>query len=126
VERVRVVLVEDNQMFRQTLVQLLALDSGIEVVAAVATGREAIEVCRSLRPDVAVIDYRMPGLNGAQATAGVVAAAPGTRVVCLTASISRGELHEILEAGAVRCVMKDEGLDGIVGAIYAAAAPAAA
>ncbi|MBV8079923.1 MAG: response regulator transcription factor [Actinobacteria bacterium] len=120
--RVRVVLVEDNQMFRQTLADLLALDAAIEVVASVANGREAVEVCGRLRPDVAVVDYRMPGLNGAEATVGVREASPETRVVCLTASVSRSELDEILAAGAVRCVMKDEGLAGIVEAIYAAAA----
>jgi DNA-binding NarL/FixJ family response regulator len=124
-ERVRVVLVEDNLMFRQTLVLLLELQPTIEVVASVANGREAVEVCRELRPDVVVMDYRMPGLNGAQATAAVLEASPGSRVVCLTASVSGEELEEILAAGAVACVMKDEQLDEIVEAIRDAASSVA-
>ena len=119
--QVRVVLVEDNQMFRQTLELLLALRDSTEVVGSVATGREAVELARELRPDVVVMDYRMPGLNGAQATAAVMEASPGSRVVCLTASISGDELREIRAAGAVACVMKDEALDEIVEAIHGAA-----
>jgi DNA-binding NarL/FixJ family response regulator len=116
-ERVRVVLVEDNLMFRQTLELLLELQPMIEVVGSVATGREAVEVAGRLRPDVVVMDYRMPGLNGAQATAAVLEASPGSRVICLTASVSSEELREIIAAGAVACVMKDEALDEIVDAI---------
>jgi DNA-binding NarL/FixJ family response regulator len=70
---------------------------------------------------VVVMDYRMPGLNGAQATAAVLEASPRSRVVCLTASISRDELREIRAAGAIACVMKDEALDEIVEAIHDAA-----
>src|SRR5438067_7749937 len=119
--RIRVVLVEDNHMFRQTLELLLELRPTIEVVGSVATGREAVELARELHPDVVVMDYRMPGLNGAQATAAVLQASPGSRVVCLTASISGVELREVLAAGAVACVMKDNALDEIVDAIHGAA-----
>jgi len=122
-DRVRVVLVEDNSMFRQTLELLLELRSTIDVVGSVATGREAVELARELQPDVVVMDYRMPGLNGAQATAAVLQASPGSRVVCLTASISGDELREIRAAGAIACVMKDEALDDIVDAIHDAALP---
>jgi len=108
-------------MFRQTLELLLELRSTIEVVGSVATGREAVELSARLRPDVVVMDYRMPGLNGAQATAAVLEASPDSRVVCLTASISGAELREIRAAGAIACVMKDEALEGIVDAIHDAA-----
>jgi len=120
-ELVRVVLVEDNSMFRQTLELLLELRSTIEIVGSVATGREAVELAGRLHPDVVVMDYRMPGLNGAQATAAVLEASPESRVVCLTASISGDELREIRAAGAVACVMKDEALEDIVEAIHEAA-----
>jgi|SRR5579862_499011 len=123
--RVRVVLVEDNSMFRQTLELLLELRPTIEVVGSVATGREAVELAARLQPDVVVMDYRMPGLNGAQATAAVLEASPESHVVCLTASISGDELREIRAAGAVACVMKDEALDDIVDAIHDAVAPRA-
>jgi DNA-binding NarL/FixJ family response regulator len=118
---VRVVLVEDNQMFRETLELLLDLRPEIEVVASVATGNEAAKVCARLRPDVVLMDYRMPGLNGAQATAAVLAASPTSRVVCLTASVSRREVEQLMAAGAVACLTKDEDLDDIVTAIGDAA-----
>ena len=121
---VRVALVEDSQVFRETLELLLGLRPGIEVVASVATGKEAIEVCANLRPNVVVMDYRMPGLNGAQATAAVLEASPESQVVCLTASISRNEREEIFAAGAYACVMKDDDLDEIFAAIHDAAAHA--
>jgi DNA-binding NarL/FixJ family response regulator len=122
---VRVALVEDSPVFRETLELLLGLRPGIEVVASVGTGREAIAACASLRPNVVVMDYRMPGLNGAQATAAVLEASPGSQVVCLTASISRNEREEIFAAGAYACVMKDDDLDEIFAAIHDAAAHAA-
>ena len=118
---VRVVLVEDSQMFRETLGMLLELRPTIEVVASVATGKEAVDVCARLRPEVVVMDYRMPGLNGAQATAAVLAVSPSSRVICLTASVSGDELQEIFDAGAVACLMKDRALEEIVDAIHDAA-----
>jgi DNA-binding NarL/FixJ family response regulator len=122
---IRVVLVEDNRLFRQTLELLFGLRGEIEVVASVAGGIEAIRVCAELTPDVAVMDYRMPGLDGAQATAAVLAASPGTRVVCLTASVTQAERERVLEAGAVVCLTKDEGLDRIVEAVLEAGTRAA-
>jgi DNA-binding NarL/FixJ family response regulator len=118
---VRVVLVEDNQMFRETLELLLGLRPDIDVVASVESGNEAAETCGRLRPDVVLMDYRMPGLNGAQATQAVLEAAPDARVVCLTASVSRKEVVQLLAAGAVACLTKDEDLDDIVAAIHDAA-----
>ncbi|HZO96833.1 MAG TPA: response regulator transcription factor [Gaiellaceae bacterium] len=123
---VRVVLVEDNDVFRETLELLLGLRGDIEVVAAVASGQEAVRVCGSLEPDVVLVDYRMPGLNGAQTTAEVLRASPRSRVVCLTASISRAEMESLRDAGAVACLTKDEDLEQIVASIHSAAAAAAA
>jgi len=118
---IRVVLVEDNESFRETLELLFGLRSEIEVVGSVASGDEAPAVVAALQPDVVLMDYRMPGLDGAQATRAVLAAAPGVRVVCLTASVSLGEVRQLLDAGAVACLMKDEEFDVIVGAVRDAA-----
>ena len=86
----------------------------IEVVGSVATGDEAPALCAELTPDVVLMDYRMPGLNGAEATRAVLEACPGTRVVCLTASVTPQEIEEVLAAGAVACVTKDEDFDRLV------------
>jgi DNA-binding NarL/FixJ family response regulator len=119
---VRVVLVEDNDVFRETLELLLGLRGDLDVVAAVASGQEAIDICAELDPDVVLVDYRMPGLNGAQTTAEVLRASPRSRVLCLTASISRDEMNSLLDAGAVACLTKDEDLEQIVASIHSAAA----
>ena len=118
---VRIVLVEDNQVFRETLELLLGLRGDLDSVASVATGPKAVEVCAELRPDVAIVDYRMPGLSGAQTTEAVREASPATRVVCLTASVSAAEVEELHAAGAAACVKKDEELEQIVAAIHAVA-----
>jgi DNA-binding NarL/FixJ family response regulator len=122
---ISVLLVEDNQMFRETLELLLGLRGEIAVVAAVGTGGEAAANCARLRPDVVLMDYRMPGLNGVQATLEVLRASPASRVVCLTASVSQSEVDDLLRAGAYACLMKDADLDQIVATIRAAASEGA-
>jgi len=118
---VKVVLVEDNQIFRQTLELLLGLRGDLEIVGSVGTGQEAIELCQTTQPHVALVDYRMPGLSGAQTTEAILQVSPTTRVVCLTASVSTAEVQELYMAGAVTCVAKDEQLERIVEAIHTAA-----
>jgi DNA-binding NarL/FixJ family response regulator len=118
---IRVVLVEDNDTFRETLQLLFGMRQEIQVVGGVATGHEAAALCAELEPDVVLMDYRMPGMNGAEATRAVLAAAPATRVVCLTASVTKTEVDELLRAGAVTCLTKDQDFDKIVAAVEAAA-----
>jgi DNA-binding NarL/FixJ family response regulator len=118
---IRVVLVEDNDIFRETLGLLFGMRPEIDVVGDVSTGYEASELCAELRPDVVLMDYRMPGMNGAEATRAVLAAAPDTRVVCLTASVTSTEIEELLAAGAVSCLTKDQDFDRIVAAVEEAA-----
>ena len=77
---------------------------------------------RELKPDVVLMDYRMPGLNGAEATRAVLDAYPQTHVVCLSASVTKQEIDDVLAAGAVACVTKDEDFDLIVAAVCQAAA----
>jgi DNA-binding NarL/FixJ family response regulator len=117
---IRVVLVEDNDVFREALELLLGLRDDVEVVASVADGSDAAAVCARLRPDAVLMDYRMPGLDGVQATGEVLRAAPGTAVICLTASAGQRERGALLDAGAVAFLTKDEGLDAIVGALHRA------
>ena len=123
---IRVVLVEDNDVFREGLELVLGLRDDIEVVGTVPDGERAAALVRDLRPDVVVMDYRLPGIDGIEATAAVRAAYPEAAVVGLTASANPRERDALFEAGAVACLGKDEGLDEIVAAIRRAArAPAA-
>jgi DNA-binding NarL/FixJ family response regulator len=118
---VRVAIVEDNDVFRETLELLFGMREEVEVVGSASTGDDAPELCRRLQPDVVLMDYRMPGLNGADATRAVLAAAPGTKVVCLTASVTSEEVDEVFMAGAVMCVTKDEEFDRLVRVVCKAA-----
>jgi DNA-binding NarL/FixJ family response regulator len=118
---VRVALIEDNQVFREALELLLGLRAGIEVVVSAEDARKAVELCREHSPDVVVMDYRLPGLDGVQATKALRAACPEVAVVCLTASANLREIDALYAAGAVACLSKDEHLDDIVDGIRKAA-----
>jgi len=120
-EPIRVVLFEDNKVFREALELLLELRPEVEVVASEADGLRAVSVCRELMPDVALVDYRLPGPDGVEVTAALRRDCPDVAVVCLTASVSRREAEALRAAGALECVMKDESLDEIVAAIRRAA-----
>jgi two-component system response regulator DesR len=120
-EPIRIVLVEDNQVFREALELLLGLRSDVQVVAAVGDGTEALPACLEHRPDVMLMDYRLPGLDGVQATTVVREACPEVAVVCLTASANTREIEALYAAGAVACLTKDQELDEIVAAIHRAA-----
>jgi DNA-binding NarL/FixJ family response regulator len=120
-DQIRVVLVEDNQVFREALELLLGLQSDITVVATVGEGLSAADAVREHKPDVVLMDFRLPGIDGLQATKAVLDAAPGVAVVCLTASANLREVNELYEAGVVACLSKDQELDEIVEAIRKAA-----
>jgi DNA-binding NarL/FixJ family response regulator len=125
-EPIRVVLVEDNEVFREALELLLGLRDDIAVVAAVPDRTHSAAAAAEFTPDVVLMDYRLPGLDGVQATRAVRQAAPETAVVCLTASANLRERDALIEAGAVDCLRKDQGLEAIVEAIRAAAGAQAA
>ena len=120
-EPVRVALVEDNEVFREALELLLGLRSDVDVVASVEDGTKVIELCREHSPDVVVMDYRLPALDGVQATKALRDAYPEIAVVCLTASANMYEVDALYAAGVVACLTKDEPLDEIVAAIKKAA-----
>jgi two-component system, NarL family, response regulator DesR len=100
---------------------LLGMRPDVQVVAAVENGNDVVQLCRDHNPDVVVMDYRLPGLDGVQATAVLRRECPDVAVICLTASASVLELEALKEAGAAACLTKDEELDDIVAAIRDAA-----
>jgi DNA-binding NarL/FixJ family response regulator len=118
---VRILLVEDNEVFREALELLLGMRDDVQVIASVGDGVAAVTAAIEHRPDVVLMDYRLPTLDGIQATAQVVGAVPEVAVVALTASADDAEREALLEAGAVTCLNKDQELDEIVAAILQAA-----
>jgi DNA-binding NarL/FixJ family response regulator len=119
---VRVLLVEDNDVYRSSLELLLGLQQGLEVVGAVGTGSEAADAATRLRADVVLMDFRLPGLDGASATRDVIATS-GAAVVCLTAEASEEERGEIMRAGARSLVEKGDAVEALAAAIRSAADP---
>ena len=118
---IRIVIVEDNKVFREALELLLGLRSDILVVGSVADGEAAVPACRAHNPQVALMDYRLPGLDGVEATRALKEACPTVAVVALTASANREEMQALRDAGAVACLTKDKELEEIVAAIHDAA-----
>jgi DNA-binding NarL/FixJ family response regulator len=118
---VRVVIADDQQLIRAGFARLLDPEPGIEVVGEAADGREAVELCRSTRPDVVLMDVRMPVLDGIAATR-EVAASTGARVVVLTTYDRDEYVFAALEAGASGFLLKDAPPEELVRAIHVVAA----
>ncbi len=114
-EPIRVLLVEDSEVYRDSLVFLLGTRADVDVVAAVGDGASAVEASREHEPDVVVLDYRLPDVDGA-----TVASELSGPVVFLSASAGRDEYDAASSAGAA-LVRKDEGIDALLAAIRAAA-----
>jgi DNA-binding NarL/FixJ family response regulator len=118
---IRILLVEDNQVFREALELLLGMRADLEVVASVGDGSEVVAAVDKYKPQVVLMDYRLPGMDGVQATAAVLQAHPDVAVVCLTASANPREIEALYAAGATACLTKDQELDEIVDALLEAA-----
>ena len=103
---IRVLLVDDHQMMRQGLRSLLSAEADIEIVGEAADGRTALELVRTLAPDVVVMDVGMPDLNGVEATRRIRAEHPSAKVVALSTHTDKRYVHHMLEAGACGYVLK--------------------
>ena len=117
----RLVLVEDNAVYRSSLELLLAMQPDLEVVGVAATATEALVALETLSPDVVLLDFRLPDMDGAAATLALRAQHPGAAVICLTAEASPEEWDAVLEAGAVAMIEKGVSIDELADAVRAAA-----
>ena len=116
---IRVLIADDQPVVRDGLAMLLGLIDDVEIVSTAADGIEAVECARSERPDIVLMDLRMPRLEGAEATRQILAALPDTRVLVLTTYADDAFLFPALQAGARGYLTKDATAEQIEHAIRA-------
>lgn len=122
---VRLLVVDDHDLFRAGLASLLSAEDGIEVIGQASGGKMGVRLAAELRPDVVLMDVRMPDMSGPDATRQILAQDPDARVLALTVSSEDSDVSAVLQAGACGFLAKDTPIDSLVVAIYAAASGAA-
>jgi DNA-binding NarL/FixJ family response regulator len=120
-DELRVLLVDDHDLFRTGLVNLLR-EHGVQVVGEAENGHVALRLTRDLAPDVVVMDLNMPGMSGVEATRRITSLAPLTRVVVLTISADDSDVIDAVIAGACGYLVKDSSIQQLIAGIRAAAA----
>jgi DNA-binding NarL/FixJ family response regulator len=120
--RLRVFLADEHPVVRHGVKALIAADCELELVGEAADGSAALELAIELRPDVAVLDLLMPGMNGIEVARQLLAACPRCRVVVLTIQEDAATLRQVLALGIAGYVLKRSATDELVRSIHAAAA----
>lgn len=118
---VRVLVADDQAIVRDGLITVLSLVDGVEIVGEAADGEEAVALAAALEPDVVLMDLRMPRLDGAAATALILAARPQTAVLVLTTFADDESIAAALRAGARGYLTKDAGRADLAAAILSVA-----
>ena len=121
-ERVRVLLVDDDDLMRAGLQAVLSSDETLEVVGEAGDGRAALDAVRARRPDVVLMDVRMPTLDGISATRAIHAASPTVRVAILTTFEDDEYIFDALSAGASGFLLKRTKPEDLIAAIHTIAA----
>jgi len=116
---VRILVADDHEVVRQGLRRLLEGQPGWEICGEAGSGREAVEKAKQLKPDVVVLDYSMPGLNGAEATRQIIERVPRAEVLILTMYGSEQVIRGALEAGARGYVLKSDASQDLISAVNA-------
>ena len=118
---IRVLLADDHPVVRAGVTGMLASEPGLEIVGEAGSGDEAVDMARALRPDVILMDLRMPGGDGVSATRRIRAELPGTAVLVLTTFDTDADILRAVEAGAAGYLLKDLPRSDLAAAIRAAA-----
>lgn len=115
---IRLVLADDHAIFREGLAHLLSSDPEIEVVGSTGRGDEALEIIRTEKPDIAILDISMPGLNGIDVSREAAAEALPTRIILLTMHDDPTLAREAIEAGVAGFVVKDNTASDLIDAVH--------
>jgi two-component system nitrate/nitrite response regulator NarL len=103
---IRIVIADDHPMFREALRKLLETDSRLQIVGEAGDGRDAVRLAADRRPDILLLDVRMPGLTGLAVLRELLTIAPSVRTLLLTADATRSEMAEALQSGARGILLK--------------------
>ncbi|MFK3984914.1 response regulator [Micromonospora sp. NPDC050397] len=118
---IRVLVVDDQALVRAGVCLLLRAAGGFEVVGEAGDGREAVRLAERFRPDVVLMDLRMPGMDGIEATRRIVEHHPASRVLVLTTFADDADIYGALGAGAIGYLVKDGAPEDLVDAVLRAA-----
>jgi DNA-binding NarL/FixJ family response regulator len=116
---VRVLIADDQTLFRVGLARLLEEDPRVQIVGQAGDGVEAVKLAGSLKPDVVLMDLKMPNLDGIEATRQISASHPGVKVLLLTTFEADNHVIQALKAGASGYILKDSKPDSIVSSLLA-------
>ncbi len=111
---IRALVVDDHTLVRQALCKLLDAEEDIEVISQTGSGHEAVALCRSLRPDVVVLDYGLPDLDGLETTSQIVSLELGIRVLILTMHANEEYATRVIRAGASGFLVKAASTDDLL------------
>jgi len=118
---IRVLVVDDHELFRRGISQVLLGEDAIEVVGEAADGAAAVALAHERSPDVVLMDVRMPGVDGIEATRRLTAGLPAARVLMLTVSDEEDDLFEAVKAGVAGYLLKEVAIGEVAGAVRAVA-----
>ena len=117
---IRVIIVDDHAVVRSGLSAFLMVFDDLDFVGEAGSGEEAVRLCKSLNPDVVLMDLVMPGMDGAAATQEIRLHCPGTQVIALTSFKEQELVQGVLKAGAIGYLLKNVNADELANAIRAA------
>jgi len=106
--KIKILIADDHEIVRQGTKNLIENEPDIELCAEATNGRDAVEIAGRLKPDVAILDITMPGLNGIEATRQILKVSPKTRVLMFTMHDAEQLVHEVFNAGAYGYLLKSD------------------
>ena len=118
--RIRIMIVDDHSMVRKGLATILKVRSDLELVGEAGNGKEALQVCDQVQPDVILMDLVMPEMSGAEATRLIRRRHPDVQIIALTSFQERELVRDALQAGAISYLLKNVSADDLAAAIYEA------
>ncbi len=114
---IRIVVIDDHEIVRQGIATILSKDVAFEIVGEAADGHEAVRLVNETRPDVALVDVRLPGISGVELCYHIQRESPDTQVLVLTSYLDSNVVRECIRAGAKGFVLKDVGSSDLVRSI---------